>query len=661
MRMEEKPSLVCSATVCENGDWFNEYSVDTTKKGVSGMVSEDNIVCYRDRDLLQVHGNGDFLQDDPPTTPLSHTQQSLRPFPKQEDLAEVAEEAEPIALALGCGHSKAEEPVLSPAFVQRKSFLSSNRQILASSSALRSGPVTSFRSRFPIAAYPSGSGMGPYVVERKGEVLMPFRARSTIETPVVSKDETQRYHQEGTSRTEHFAGGSKQGFMMMGSCSRQDIVQVRLHQEFQDPCYRQKWVHSSSGDGLIQSFDHFSPVAEAKKRKERNPSGSVALRPIREELWPRNAVHALLGKFEDLCFNKQRGQLGKKHWDRIAIAVNDVCGTDYSGMQCKYKWHRLKKMYNKEKQLNQPSKWIFFNHVHHVVQKCSKSSHVSQNGFIEEEEDANGLNTTSSDANNEEASIETRPTLPSNTFLQYEDDKILKKRKSPLKSFGQKIESSMTHLANSLVNMEKARTDDIKKLHESQLQIASMVMQEMKELRQVIGAMEFNDHAWRGRESIPQTQGGYRRKFVPPFNFAMIDKRVYRSGFPNNKNFPFLETLQLCSIICLSPEPYPDVNLEFLRTHGIRLFHIGMERYKDPFVDLPDDTIREALKILLDTRNHPVLIHCKKGKRRTSCLVGCLRKVQKWCLTAVFEEYERFVGRKPESLDLQFIEQFDGS
>eukprot|EP01018_Ginkgo_biloba_P029471 Gb_03232 [translate_table: standard] len=82
---------------------------------------------------------------------------------------------------------------------------------------------------------------------------------------------------------------------------------------------------------------------------------------------------------------------------------------------------------------------------------------------------------------------------------------------------------------------------------------------------------------------------------------------------------------------------------------------------KDPFVDMPDDTIREALKVLLDTRNHPVLIHCKKGKRRTSCLVGCLRKIQNWCLATVFEEYQRFTGIKSEVLDLQFIEQFDVS
>ena len=38
--------------------------------------------------------------------------------------------------------------------------------------------------------------------------------------------------------------------------------------------------------------------------------------------------------------------------------------------------------------------------------------------------------------------------------------------------------------------------------------------------------------------------------------------------------------------------------------------------------------IGEALSILIDKRNHPVLVHCNKGKHRTGCLIGCMRKLQ---------------------------------
>ena len=36
---------------------------------------------------------------------------------------------------------------------------------------------------------------------------------------------------------------------------------------------------------------------------------------------------------------------------------------------------------------------------------------------------------------------------------------------------------------------------------------------------------------------------------VPPLNFAMVAPGVYRSGYPNKKNFPFLRKLGLKSIM----------------------------------------------------------------------------------------------------------------
>lgn len=36
---------------------------------------------------------------------------------------------------------------------------------------------------------------------------------------------------------------------------------------------------------------------------------------------------------------------------------------------------------------------------------------------------------------------------------------------------------------------------------------------------------------------------------IPPLNFAMVDRGVYRSGYPNAKNLPFLRKLKLKSIV----------------------------------------------------------------------------------------------------------------
>lgn len=118
---------------------------------------------------------------------------------------------------------------------------------------------------------------------------------------------------------------------------------------------------------------------------------------------------------------------------------------------------------------------------------------------------------------------------------------------------------------------------------------------------------------------------------------------------------------------------------------------------------IPDEKIRQALAIVLDKRNHPLLIHCNKGKvsdlgtanssassgrnhtrrlilapfawscmfastplraenlhlqHRTGCLVGCLRKMQCWSSTAIFEEYRKFSFPKSRAMDQLFIELF---
>ena len=146
---------------------------------------------------------------------------------------------------------------------------------------------------------------------------------------------------------------------------------------------------------------------------------------------------------------------------------------------------------------------------------------------------------------------------------------------------------------------------------------------------------------------------------VAPPNFSMVEDCIYRSSLPQPPNFPFLQTLNLRSIIYLCPEPYPEENLEFLKSQNIRLFQFGIEGKTEVSLPILRDSIMEALKVLLDVRNHPVLIHCKRGKHRTGCVVGCFRKLQNWCLSSVFEEYQRYAGAKSRTADLTFIEMFD--
>ncbi|KXS14157.1 protein-tyrosine phosphatase [Gonapodya prolifera JEL478] len=155
-------------------------------------------------------------------------------------------------------------------------------------------------------------------------------------------------------------------------------------------------------------------------------------------------------------------------------------------------------------------------------------------------------------------------------------------------------------------------------------------------------------------------------ELIPMENFALVCKGVYRSAFPKKKNFPFMKKLGLKSVLTLILEDYPEQNLKFLDDNGIKLFQFGVAGNKanllclqEPFVDIPEAVISDAITVILDRRNHPILIHCNKGKHRTGCLVACLRKILHWSLTSAFAEYRAFAAPKERAMDQQFVEVFD--
>ncbi|CAH2352885.1 inositol phosphatase Siw14p [[Candida] railenensis] len=160
-----------------------------------------------------------------------------------------------------------------------------------------------------------------------------------------------------------------------------------------------------------------------------------------------------------------------------------------------------------------------------------------------------------------------------------------------------------------------------------------------------------------GAEASPILDEG--AELTPPENFAPVINTIYRSSFPQPVNFTFLKKLKLKSILCLIPEDYPLLHQKFLEEQGIKLFQLGMSGNKEPFVKISSELITDAIKIVIDPENQPILIHCNRGKHRTGCLVGVLRRLQKWSLTIIFDEYRKFAAPKERPMDQQFIELYD--
>ncbi|RUS18125.1 protein-tyrosine phosphatase [Endogone sp. FLAS-F59071] len=146
--------------------------------------------------------------------------------------------------------------------------------------------------------------------------------------------------------------------------------------------------------------------------------------------------------------------------------------------------------------------------------------------------------------------------------------------------------------------------------------------------------------------------------FIPPLNYGMIEEDLYRSGQPNELNFPFIEKLGLKTVIWLAPEEPNQRFVDFIDDQEIQFYHLGVISLNawDP---ITEEAVLEALEIILKPNNYPMIIMCNMGRHRTGTVVGCLRKLQRWSLTSILEEYRRYAGSKVRVLNEQFIELFD--
>ena len=148
---------------------------------------------------------------------------------------------------------------------------------------------------------------------------------------------------------------------------------------------------------------------------------------------------------------------------------------------------------------------------------------------------------------------------------------------------------------------------------------------------------------------------------TPPITFARVTPGVYRSGFPTLRNLQFLKRLGLKTMIKLDHDEYHEDMLEWIAECGIEVIKCGVKANKEPFIIADAEEICKALRVLLDPARHPVLIHSLVGQARVGVVIGCLRRMQRWSLVAIFEEYRRFAGITSAELDLQCIELFDTS
>lgn len=144
-----------------------------------------------------------------------------------------------------------------------------------------------------------------------------------------------------------------------------------------------------------------------------------------------------------------------------------------------------------------------------------------------------------------------------------------------------------------------------------------------------------------------------------PVNFGIVVPGVYRSSFPQAEDYGFIEGLKLKTIVTLVQKEFPESYGEFIENNGIKHCVFDMKGTKKE--DIPIATMRSILRLVLDTQNHPLLIHCNHGKHRTGCVVAIVRKISGWDLGNVLNEYKNYAEPKVRDCDVKYITGFEST
>ena len=142
----------------------------------------------------------------------------------------------------------------------------------------------------------------------------------------------------------------------------------------------------------------------------------------------------------------------------------------------------------------------------------------------------------------------------------------------------------------------------------------------------------------------------------PPINFGVVIPGIYRSGYPEASDFPFIQSLKLKTIVTLVNKDMPDGYQQFMDKNGITHRVFDMAGTKKEVIPL--SLMRSIATVVLNRENHPLLIHCNHGKHRTGCVVAVIRKHNAWEVNAIIKEYTQFAEPKVRDTDIDYIRNF---
>eukprot|EP00048_Salpingoeca_helianthica_P009419 m.135195 g.135195 ORF g.135195 m.135195 type:complete len:225 (-) comp14864_c5_seq2:322-996(-) len=143
---------------------------------------------------------------------------------------------------------------------------------------------------------------------------------------------------------------------------------------------------------------------------------------------------------------------------------------------------------------------------------------------------------------------------------------------------------------------------------------------------------------------------------IPPFRFGIIEQDLYRSAQPTPRNYDFLRSLRLRTVVAFLPSIDPQFS-RFASENNISVVHIPVERSFE-VITLRHGDVASFLDKLEPVRL-PMLVHCFDGAQTTGLAVACLRRQQQLAMAFIAAEFRRFIRDFTiQGEEMKFIDRF---
>lgn len=115
----------------------------------------------------------------------------------------------------------------------------------------------------------------------------------------------------------------------------------------------------------------------------------------------------------------------------------------------------------------------------------------------------------------------------------------------------------------------------------------------------------------------------------------------YRSGQPRGVGLPVLGLMGVKTVVTLRSKMDDEAVAEaaWCQRHGVRFVRVPLKGDHEAI----DQSVAEIMALVADPQNHPILIHCARGKERSGLVSAVFRMDQDgWCNPkALREMYDR--------------------